>query len=94
MEPTQFKNGNQAGKSGRPKGTKNKVTAELKQMILDALDQAGGTGYLLGCATEDKTRAAFLSLIGKVLPMTILGPGENGEILITAIERRVVKAGN
>jgi hypothetical protein len=46
----------------------------------------------LGCATSDKTKTAFLALIGKVLPMTIQGTGENGEILITAIERKIVKA--
>jgi len=75
---------------GRVAGTPNKVTKELKESILAALDGVGGIDYLQ--RTAESHPAAFLSLIGKVLPMTIQGPGENGELLITAIERRIVKA--
>lgn len=82
-----------AGK-GRVKGSLNKNTAQLKEMILEALDKAGGVEYLLGCARGEKTQGAFLSLIGKVLPMTIQGPGADGEHVFTVIERRIVKAGN
>jgi hypothetical protein len=79
---------------GRPKGCGNKKDAQLKEMILGALDKAGGTEYLLGCAKDPKLAGAFLSLIGKVLPMTVQGPGENGEHIIKAIERQIVKARN
>ena len=58
---------------GRPKGVPNKATTELKAMILQALDGAGGVDYLMGCAQDPKTAAAFLGLIGKVLPMTVAG---------------------
>ena len=74
---TQFKKGKEKG-PGRPKGMPNKVTTELKDMILKALDQAGGVAYLLSCAQNEKTQGAFLALIGKVLPMTISGTGEGG----------------
>jgi hypothetical protein len=77
---------------GRPKGLANKVPTELKAMILQALDKAGGVSYLLECALNEKTQGAFLSLIGKVLPMTIAGTGADGEHVITVIERRIVKA--
>lgn len=56
-----------AGK-GRPKGAQNKVTKQLKEMILGALDDAGGQDYLAQCAKDPKTRTAFLTLLGKVLP--------------------------
>jgi hypothetical protein len=72
----------------------NKVNKELKDMILTALDKAGGVDYLLECATEEKTKGAFLALIGKVLPMTIAGPGADGAHVFTVIERRIVKAGS
>jgi hypothetical protein len=62
---------------GRPKGVQNKVTKELKEMILQALDNKGGVAYLEQQA--DANPNAFLSLIGKVLPMTVQGPGEGGE---------------
>lgn len=61
--------------SGRKRGVPNKINADLKEMILGALDQAGGKeggqAYLLRQATENPT--AFLSLVGKVLPMTVQG---------------------
>lgn len=62
-----------AGK-GRKKGVPNKMTAEVKQMILDALDGAGGVAYLIDKAESHP--AAFLSLVGKVLPLQVTG--ENG----------------
>lgn len=57
--------------SGRKKGTPNKVNGQLKEMILNALDNAGGVAYLTQQATENP--GPFLSLVGKVLPMTIAG---------------------
>lgn len=59
-----------AGK-GRKKGVPNKVTKELKDMILQALDDSGGVEYLKTQAIENPT--AFLTLVGKVLPLTISG---------------------
>ena len=57
-----------AGK-GRPKGSQNKPTKALKDMILGALDDAGGQDYLRRQSIENPT--AFMTLIGKVLPTTI-----------------------
>lgn len=56
-------------RGGRQKGTPNKVTKALKDMILGALDDAGGQDYLMRQASENP--AAFLTLIGKVLPMQV-----------------------
>lgn len=59
-----------AGK-GRPKGSLNKVTSDVKAMVLTALNDAGGARYLL---TQAKTNPnAFLALVGKVLPLTLAG---------------------
>jgi hypothetical protein len=57
-----------AGK-GRKKGTPNKVTADLKAMIEGALQDAGGRAYLVAQAQENP--AAFLTLVGKILPRDI-----------------------
>ena len=54
---------------GRPKGVPNKATKALKEMILGALDQAGGEQYLLEQAQANPV--AFMTLIGKVLPSEI-----------------------
>lgn len=69
---TQFKKGKEKG-PGRPKGTPNKVTADIKGMVLTALNSAGGAEYLERRANDPRTAAAFLGLVGKVLPMTIAG---------------------
>lgn len=56
---------------GRKKGTPNKTTAQLKDMILTALGNVGGIGYLEKQASQNPT--AFLTLVGKVLPLTHAG---------------------
>lgn len=60
---------------GRKKGAQNKLTTELKEMILTALDEAGGVGYLTKQATESPS--AFIALIGKVLPTTLANDKNN-----------------
>ncbi|MCA3750602.1 MAG: hypothetical protein IM665_08550 [Phenylobacterium sp.] len=71
-----------AGK-GRPKGSQNKATKALKDMILGALDDAGGQDYLRRQSIENPT--AFMTLIGKVLPTTI-NADVNGEMKTTVIK--------
>lgn len=56
---------------GRPKGSPNKTTAALKDMILQALGNKGGIKYLERQADENPT--AFLTLVGKVLPLQVAG---------------------
>jgi hypothetical protein len=56
---------------GRKKGVPNKLTADLKAMILGALDDAGGQAYLARQAYESP--GAFMALIGKVLPLQVTG---------------------
>jgi hypothetical protein len=59
---------------GRPKGSQNRATKALKEMILTALDEAhegGGTEYLKLQAIDNPT--AFLTLVGKVLPLQVAG---------------------
>lgn len=58
-----------AGK-GRPKGSVNKTTALLKDAILQAAQQAGGEGGLVGYLELQaiENPGPFMSLLGKVLP--------------------------
>lgn len=73
-------------KGGSRKGIPNKVTRELKEMILGALDQAGGVDYLTERANDPRTASAFLGLIGKVLPMQVTGEGGGPLLAIHRIE--------
>ena len=56
-------NGRKTG--GRSAGTPNKFSADLRAMILAALDGAGGEAYLQHQAIENPN--AFLTLLGKVI---------------------------
>lgn len=71
---------------GRPKGVPNKTTTQLKEAILEAAEKAGGehklVGYLQTQARDNPT--AFMTLLGKVLPMTVAGA--DGESLFKGLE--------
>ena len=56
---------------GRPKGVPNKNTGLIREMVAQALDQAGGVEYLSRQAEEKP--AAFLALVGKMLPIQLAG---------------------
>lgn len=83
---TAFKKGEKRPGQGRPKGSTNKVTAELKDMILSALDESGGVEYLVDRARDPRTAGAFLTLVGKVLPMQVTGPGGGPVQTVARIE--------
>jgi len=57
--------------AGRRPGSRNRNTRALKDTILTALNEAGGVKYLTEQALANP--AAFLTLVGKVLPLTIAG---------------------
>ena len=78
-----------AGK-GRKPGSKNKLPAGLKAMILGALEAAGGQDYLLEQAKENP--GAFMSLLGKVLPseLALSGKVDLRAEQITRIEQVII----
>lgn len=55
--------------SGRVKGQANKMSADIKNMIIGALNDAGGQAYLTIQARENPS--AFMQLVGKILPKDI-----------------------
>ena len=76
---------------GRQKGTPNKTTALLKDAILKAAEQAGNkigheglVSYLEHQAAENP--GPFMSLLGKVLPMQVIGDPDNPVNVVTRIE--------
>jgi len=79
---------------GRQRGTPNKLTKALKDAILEAAERAGGQG---GTVSYLETQAvanpnAFMSLLGKVLPLQIAGAdnedGTPGEIVVRILDTR------
>ena len=70
---------------GRPKGVPNKLTSDVKAMILAALGKAGGIDYLV--AQSGKNPAAFLTLVGKVLPLQMTGANDGPVMIVTGVPR-------
>jgi hypothetical protein len=77
--------------AGRPKGAPNKVTAALKEMILNSLDRVGGEEYLARLAVENSS--AYASLLGKVLPTTLQASDSDGGSNVITFRRIIVYPG-
>jgi hypothetical protein len=58
------------------------MSRALKDMILQALDDAGGERYLSEQAI--KNPAAFLTLVGKVLPLQMTGE-DDGPVVVKIV---------
>lgn len=66
--------------AGRPKGSLDKGNALIREMVAQALDQAGGVEYLSRIAETHP--GPFLGLVGKVLPIQVTG-AEGGPLQIS-----------
>src|SRR5215471_20472338 len=54
---------------GSRKGRPNRINRDIKEMVLAAINELGGTKYLAEQA--QKNPALFLALVGRVLPHTV-----------------------
>lgn len=72
---------------GRKKGVPNKTTALLKDAILKAATDAGNGDmavYLKKQAVDNP--GPFMALLGKVLPLQVIGDADNPLSVVTRIE--------
>jgi hypothetical protein len=75
--------------AGRPKGSPNRVTANLKAMILNSLDKVGGEAYLEKLAIENSS--AYAGLLGKILPAVLAADADSsGGPAVIRFERIIV----
>ncbi len=76
---------------GRPKGRPNKTTTAVKEAIIAAANAAhddGMLGYLTQQANDNPV--AFMTLLGKVIPLQIAGDKENPlQIVISHADSRL-----
>lgn len=75
---------------GRRKGTPNKQTAAVKDMVLAALGNVGGINYLERQAEQNPQ--AFMTLVGKVIPLQVGGDPDNPLKSVTEIIVRGVRS--
>ncbi len=70
---------------GRKKGSVNKISRTLKEDILQAAELAHPEGRIAYLVMQAQTNAtAFMSLLGKVLPIEVTG--ENGEAITLTLK--------
>jgi hypothetical protein len=70
-------NGRKTG--GRVAGTPNKLGSDIRTMIIGALETVGGQRYLTECARSHPV--AFLTLLGKLMPMQIAADGNRPMVI-------------
>jgi hypothetical protein len=70
---------------GSRAGVPNRLTSAVKEMILEALNQAGGVDYFV--EQSQRNPAAFLTLVGKVLPLQMTGANEGPVMIVTGVPR-------
>jgi|SanBayMetagenome_1026888.scaffolds.fasta_scaffold02285_9 hypothetical protein len=75
-----FVKGQKRPGQGRPAGSTNKKAQLIREMVTQALDQAGGVEYLAEVARTNP--GPFLGLVGKVLPIQVTG-AEGGPVQIS-----------
>lgn len=85
---------------GRPKGVPNKTTTLLKDALLIAAEETGSdtkgkeglVGYLKAQAVNEPV--AFMSMLGKVLPLQITGAGGGPvELSVSGLMERIAQHG-
>jgi len=76
---------------GSRKGRPNRINRDIKEMVLAAINELGGTKYLAEQAQNNP--APFLALVGKVLPHTVIGTGADGAIEIKLVKFGLMKLG-
>jgi hypothetical protein len=72
---------------GKKPGTQNKITRDVKEMILGALSAGGGQKWLEQQMAANP--AAFMTLVGKILPLQVSG-ADGGPVtfqVITGVKR-------
>jgi len=77
--------GKRRKRGGSRKGIPNKLTADVRALVITALERAGGVDYLVQQAHDNPP--AFLALVAKIIPKEITGPG--GGPLQTNVRIRV-----
>lgn len=70
---------------GRPKGSKNKIPADIRKLVLESFRGVGGARYLREQAR--KNPVAYMRLLGRLLPREV-----RAQVEMTSLEDLVLRS--
>ena len=68
---------------GRTKGTPNATTRQMREILHEAFEEAGGVAYLVKQAHEQPR--AFMALLGKLIPQEIRAEVEGSDLPLVVV---------
>jgi hypothetical protein len=71
--------------AGRKKGTPNKITREVREMILEAVERVGGVDYFVSAAKSHPQ--AFMTLVGRTVPAKVEGALQLDVNIVAALKQ-------
>lgn len=92
MSEKQSKNSSRGGKregAGRPAGVPNKMSAAVKDNVIDVFEAIGGVQNMAVWATENQTQ--FYNLYAKLLPLQVTGANGGALEVVHKIELVALK---
>lgn len=76
---------------GRPKGSKDKIQKNLKQLVLDTIASLEGEGKSLHAEALTDPKWFYANFVKPMLPKDVIVSGDPDNPLVTAIEITLVK---
>jgi len=80
-----------AHKGGRPKGSKDKVTKNLKQMVLNAAERLEKEDKSLYDIAKDEPMWFYANFVKPMLPKDVIVSGDEDNPLVNRIEFTLVR---
>jgi len=84
-----YKKGQSGNLKGRPKGTKNNLTSDLKTIITNVFDKIGGEDALMKWAKSNKT-TFYVKIYSKLIPRNIELGNTDGKPFELIVGQKVV----
>jgi hypothetical protein len=70
--------------AGRPKGTPNKVTQDMRELVRQSLDAVGGIEWLQKLASEEPR--AYAQLVAKIIPAEVKATIDASPEMLASLE--------
>lgn len=77
--------------AGRAKGVGNKVSRDIKEMLLDALVELGGSDWFKKLGKSQKHKSTLAGLLKGVIPIQVAGSGGSTDEQAAAVRARIAE---